>query len=478
MPSRRSRPPPTMSASIDTPAITTLGRYEILGRIAAGGMATVYLGRLGAAGGFTREFAIKVIHPHLSDNEDFRDRFLEEARLASRVRHPNAVRTIDACEAAGYRFLVLELIDGVNLRQLMLLRNRPLSPLQAASVVAQVARGLHAVHTATDEHGRPLGMVHRDISPHNVMIDREGRAIVIDLGLAKAEERELTHVGTMCGKLPYMSPEQARMESLDAASDIFSLGTLLFELCTGELPFGEDHNLATLTALQTCDKQAIARSLARHSTPEWLVEVILVCLQPKPEDRFPSARAVTDALTDELHRQGFDEARIRSNLANLVAGSMNEIGTTEGLDRAVVLPPRITGLDDRPRRPLYHLPLRWGIAGALAVGLAAFAIGQWTRTYGLLERGPASPAGTLASDHAPQSQTSNRVVPATRPRSSTVSTIPSALRSTVDEPAGETEAADTERAPTKESHLRSRRRLRPAPASRPTRLKRNPYGEP
>lgn len=469
---------------IDTPAITTLGRYEILGRIAAGGMATVYLGRLGAAGGFTREFAIKVVHPHLSDNEDFCGRFLEEARLASRVRHPNAVRTIDAGEASGYRFLVLELIDGVNLRQLMLLRNRPLSPVQAASVVAQVARGLQAVHSATDEHGRPLGMVHRDMSPHNVMIDREGRAIVIDLGLAKAEERELTQVGTMCGKLPYMSPEQARMESLDASSDIFSLGTLLFELCTGELPFGEDHNLATLTALQNCDGQAVARALARHDVPAWLVEVILVCLQPRPQDRFPSARAVAEALSDELHRQGFDEARIRSNLATLVAGSMQEIGTTEALDTSVVLPPRIGPLDDRTTRILNHYPLRWGVAGVLIVGLLAFGFGQWTGPRGLLERKfDPHGGGTLASDQAPAAETTSSLVPAPTPRPK-ASPAPS-LPMSVSHPALDESAADTDTPPPASTssskpstRARKSRGRTPPPQPRPSRLKSNPYVEP
>lgn len=468
-----------MQASSNTPAITTLGRYEILGRIAAGGMATVYLGRLAGAGGFAREFAIKVIHPHLSDHEDFQARFLEEARLAARVRHPNAVRTIDACEAGGYRFLVLELIDGVNLRQFMLLRNRPLSPVQAASVVAQLARGLHALHAASDEHGQPLHMVHRDISPHNVMIDREGRAILIDLGLAKAEARELTQVGTLCGKLPYMSPEQARMESLDAASDIFSLGTLLYELVTGELPFGEEHNLATLAALQTCDAQAIAKGLARHDVPSWLVEVILVCLKPTPAERFPSARAVTDTLTDELHRQGVDEARIRSNLATLVAGSMHEIGTTEALDRTFALPPRIVPIDPRGPRLFDHLPWRWGLAGAAVVALLAFGFGKWTRPSNL-ERIWAPPSSTLASDQAHPTGSPGAVLltPKLNKPKAVLADPPSTPPLPSNEPTADTDApepATTSSAP--KSSQRSRKRVRP-PQPPKSRLKPNPYAEP
>lgn len=470
-----------MQASSNTAATTTLGRYEILGRIAAGGMATVYLGRLAGAGGFSREFAIKVIHPHLSDHEDFQARFLEEARLAARVRHPNAVRTIDASEAGGYRFLVLELIDGVNLRQFMLLRNRPLSAVQAASVVAQLARGLHALHTASDERGQPLHMVHRDISPHNVMIDREGRAILIDLGLAKAEARELTQVGTLCGKLPYMSPEQARMETLDAASDIFSLGTLLYELVTGELPFGEDHNLATLAALQTCDAQAIAKGLARHDVPAWLVEVILVCLKPTPADRFPSARAVTDTLTDELHRQGVDEARIRSNLATLVAGSMHEIGTTEALDTTFALPPRIVPIAGRG--VFEHWPWRWGIAGSVVVALVAFGFGQWTRPSNL-ERIWAPPSSTLASDQASPPGSPGHVLllapKLSRPRAVLAAPTSPTAPST-DEPPAEVQAVDTDAPPAaatsgQKNTSRSRKRARPAQPK--SRLKPNPYAEP
>jgi len=473
-----------MHEPLPTPAITTLGRYEILGRIAAGGMATVYLGRLGGAGGFAREFAIKVIHPHLSDNEDFRARFLEEARLASRVRHPNAVRTIDACEAAGYRFLVLELIDGVNLRQLMLRRNRPLSPLQAAATVAQVARGLHALHSARDERGRPLAMVHRDISPHNVMIDREGRAIVIDLGLAKAEERDFTQVGTLCGKLPYMSPEQARMAPLGPGSDIFSLGTVLFELCTGTLPFGEEHDLATLTALQKCDTAAVARQLARFDIPEWLVEVILVCLQPQPDARFASAEAVCEALMEELHRQGYDETRIRSSLASLVADAMPEIGTTEALDTSSGLPQLLGIPTGRYSRATPVMPLRWGIAGVIAVGLLAFGVGQWSTTRGTLERTWNTNAGHLASDQAPRKEPPSAAVIPASPKHRSDGSAPATAALTVDvsdlteellEIAG---SESGEGQDTHEAKSPGRHRKRPRSAPRISRLKPNPYANP
>jgi eukaryotic-like serine/threonine-protein kinase len=176
----------------------TLGRYAISGRIASGGMATVYRARLEGQGGFAREFALKVIHPHLASAEGFKDRFLDEARVASRVNHPNVVATVDSDQDRGYHYLVLELVDGVTVRQLQVhdLHRSPtsegarLSPAEAARIIADVARGLHAVHTVVDERGESLDVVHRDLSPHNLMLDVTGRAVLIDLGLVKAPRAE------------------------------------------------------------------------------------------------------------------------------------------------------------------------------------------------------------------------------------------------------------------------------------------------
>ena len=139
-------------------------------------MATVYRASLQAKGGFAREFALKVIHPHLVDTPGFLDRFRDEARVASRVRHPNVVATVDVDEDRGYHVLVLELIDGVTMRQLANSRNHPLPGPEAARVVADAARGLQAVHSSADEHGVALEVVHRDLSPQNLMLDTYARA--------------------------------------------------------------------------------------------------------------------------------------------------------------------------------------------------------------------------------------------------------------------------------------------------------------
>jgi hypothetical protein len=352
--------------------ISRIGRYEILGTLARGGMATVYLARLAAAGGFSREFALKVIHPHLAAEKGFRERLLEEARLASRVHHPNAVTTIDAGEDQGYAYLVLELIDGVNLRQLMLHRSRPFSAEIAAAIVAAVSRGLHALHTATSEDGKPLGMVHRDLSPHNVMLDRDGRAILIDLGLAKAEGREdLTQVGVLAGKIPYMSPEQARIETLDARSDVFAMGIVLYQLATGEMPFGDSASLPTLERLQRCELDRVHEGLEKYEVPKWLAEVVLSCLKAEPAQRIQTADELADVLEQELQHAGNDETTIRRTLASLVedASAQLQPAPHEDVPLAPIVPATFT-----PRSQRFAFATRWALVGGVAATIGAF----WT----------------------------------------------------------------------------------------------------
>ncbi|TPV93108.1 MAG: serine/threonine protein kinase [Myxococcales bacterium FL481] len=296
-----------------------LDRYVLTGRIACGGMATVYRARIQSAG-VTREFAIKVLHPHLADAANVRLRFVDEARIASRIEHPNVVSTVDVGSCRGYHYLVLELIHGVTLRQLQV--HRPHCPRlvssDAARIVADAARGLHAVHTARDEEGHPLRVVHRDVSPHNLMLDTRGRTVLIDLGLSKSEGQTChTETGILCGKLPYMSPEQSLLQPLDARSDIFSLGSVLFELCTGAPPFGEAHAAETLDALRTCDSARLRSELEACGVADWVVDVTLRCLARDPDDRFASALDVAEALERPIGEESLEHLDLRHRLAAL-----------------------------------------------------------------------------------------------------------------------------------------------------------------
>ncbi|PRP91556.1 Tyrosine-protein kinase MasK [Enhygromyxa salina] len=364
----------------------TLGRYVITGRIASGGMATVYRARLDGAGGFAREFAIKVIHAHLAAAEGFKERFLDEARVASRVSHPHVVATVDSDQDRGYHYLVLELVDGVTLRQLQVndlhrsatAEGARLSPSEAARIVCDAARGLHAVHSMVDEEGVSLDVVHRDLSPHNLMLDVTGRTVLIDLGLAKARgQLGHTQTGVLCGKLPYMSPEQSQVAPLDARSDVFSLGSVLFELTVGAPPFGDDHTPGTLDKLRKSDPDRLARILVEADAPSWLTQVILGCLRRKPEDRYPTAKALADALDAGMRRAGVVQSAARKALARRATAVRDQLGPLHPADP---LPPLIapdpTGPHSalpRPRVPAWVSGLGMAAAGALVVLLALFA---------------------------------------------------------------------------------------------------------
>jgi serine/threonine protein kinase len=365
-----------------------LGRYVITGRIASGGMATVYRARLDGEGGFAREFAVKVIHPHLAAADGFKERFLDEARVASRANHPNVCATIDSDQDRGYHYLVIELVDGVTLRQLQVhdlhrsttSEGAHLSAAEAARVACDAARGLYAVHSVTDEDGQSLDVVHRDLSPHNLMLDVTGRTVLIDLGLAKARgQLGHTQTGVLCGKLPYMSPEQSRVEPLDARSDVFSLGSVLFELAVGKPPFGDDHTPGTLDKLRKCDPDRLARLLVEADVPSWLTQVVLGCLRRDPGDRFPTAAAVADALDEAMRRAGVNETETRASLARRATSVRGQLGPVHP---AEPLPPLIapdpTGshrtLARRlpPWLPDWAAGLGMALAGALVVLVGLF----------------------------------------------------------------------------------------------------------
>lgn len=387
-----------------------LGRYAITGKIATGGMATVYRGRLEGQGGFAREFAIKVVHPHLAAAEGFRERFYDEARVASRVSHPNVVATIDSDSDRGYHFLVLELIDGITLRQLQVTGQERTTAMgegpyrleagEAARVVCDAARGLHAVHTVVDESGEALEVVHRDLSPHNLMLDTTGRTVLIDLGLAKARgQLGHTQTGVLCGKLPYMSPEQSRIEPLDARSDVFSLGSVLFELATGVPPFGDDHTPNTLENLRRCDPVRLNEQLVDVRIPDWLNQIILTCLRADPDERYPSAEALALALDEGMRRAGVNQASARSKLARRTREIRALIGPTI---EAAPLPPLI-GAD--PTGP--HAALSGGWLRPWMRGLALVAAGAMVVLVGLALRDRLAPSAatpdqgftpTLSSD--------------------------------------------------------------------------------
>jgi eukaryotic-like serine/threonine-protein kinase len=264
-------------------------------------MATVHLGRLLGPAGFARTVAIKRLHPHLLADPSFTDMFVDEARLAARIRHPNVVPTLDVYKADGELLLVMEYVDGDALSQLFRQAKGKIPVSIAVAVVSEMLHGLHAAHEATSETGAPLGIVHRDVSPQNVLVGADGVARLVDFGVARAAGRlGTTSDGDIKGKLAYMAPEQIRREPMTRRADIFAAGIVLWELLTGERLFAADNEAATLEKILV-GWVAPPSSIVRDLPPE-LDAIVLRALDPQPSMRFASAREMAVALEDAYPR--------------------------------------------------------------------------------------------------------------------------------------------------------------------------------
>lgn len=280
-----------------------LGRYELLRLIGEGGMAQVWAARMEGSRGFQKVVALKTLIPALALDPQFQRMFLDEAHLASKIHHRNVVEIYDLGDASGVLFLVMEWIDGQSMQRLLRpgLRPQPIAPAIAARIVADAAHGLHAAHELRDERGTPLGIVHRDVCPQNILIDRDGTAKVADFGIVKAIERlgDTTQTGEIKGKGEYMSPEQAQGHAVDRRSDIFSLGVVLFEAVTGKLPF---QVLVDLVLPQSGALEPPRPSLIVPDCPPELEQIILKALARDPRQRFQTADEMGSALEDFLAR--------------------------------------------------------------------------------------------------------------------------------------------------------------------------------
>ncbi|CAN96661.1 Protein kinase [Sorangium cellulosum So ce56] len=274
------------------------GRYESLRAIASGGMATVYLGRALGAGGFERLVALKMMHPHIAAEPEFVAMFLDEARLAARVRHPNVVATFDLVEDP--LFLVMEYIEGPSLHSLLRTCARAKRPVPLGIVLRiflDVLAGLHAAHELTGSEGEPLNLVHRDVSPQNVLVGVDGIARITDFGVARAETRLMSTRGNaLKGKLAYMAPEQIRAANVDRRSDVYSAGVVLWEMLTEERLFKADNDGALLA--QILQGAPTGPRGVVPSVPAALDQICLRALRTDPDERFPTAAAFAEALED------------------------------------------------------------------------------------------------------------------------------------------------------------------------------------
>lgn len=357
-----------------------IGRYAIFDEIASGGQASVHVGRLTGAMGFSKTVAIKLIRAEQGASKAALDMLADEARLASRVQHPNVVPVLDVVSAAGELMLVLEYVQGESLARLIRAAGElgELVPVRVATaIVAGALRGVHAAHQARDEQGRPLELVHRDLSPQNIMVDLNGVARVLDFGVAKARNRvqEQTRDGALKGKIAYMAPEQFRGQA-HVGSDVWAMGVVLWEaLAGGRLFTAEDE--ASLIGRVMVEPIDGPRG-RRPEVPAPLEAVVLKALAREPSARFASADEMAAALEacepaspGELaawvKRVAASSLQRSAQLLQEVESSGLALGdarSTSGRDGAPTLP------TPKPRRR------RWALAAVAGAGVFASA-GAW-----------------------------------------------------------------------------------------------------
>ncbi|NUP11706.1 MAG: serine/threonine protein kinase [Polyangiaceae bacterium] len=472
--------------------MNAVSRYDLLVKLASGGMGTVYVARVRGPMGFSRLVAIKRAHPYLADDPTFSKMLMDEAKLASRIGHPHIVSVLDVervregsgLEERNELRLVMDYIEGATLGDLIARAQDRAAPIPAGVAVRialDAAAGLHAAHEQTDEGGEPLGIVHRDVSPHNILVGVDGMARVSDFGIAKATTSPTaTTSGSLKGKLSYMAPEYVANNALDQRSDVFALGVVAWEVLAGRRLFRGDSDVITLQLVANATVEPL--SSVRPEVGNALDAVLATALAKDPADRYPSARAFANALESEarsaglvatheevaafvrtLTKEALDERRalIRDRLRELeaaapAAASANESVTTRASFDAAHLPfenptakvpvaPSLTPFQDSTLdgtnttgKSRATRGGRTGLIAAAVVGVAAI-VGVVIILAGRSDPAATAAAARPSSEGAPSSAAKNaapvEVAPATAASQPPATTSASAAASTSNTPA-------------------------------------------
>jgi serine/threonine-protein kinase len=361
-----------------------LGRYRVGARLAAGGAGAVYLARLEGPHEFERLVAIKCIHEHLLDEPEFVTMFLDEAKLAARLNHPNIIHVYELGREKNILFMAMEYLHGISLSQL---RRRATTRRTAfdhdviAWVLARAAEGLHHAHELCDETGRALGLIHRDVSPQNVFVTYDGQVKVVDFGIARAEGRitKTTSLGKIKGKFAYMAPEQAIGHDIDQRADQFSLGVTLYESITGERLFVGRDELETLRNVVAAHVPNVSDK--RADFPPALDAIMRRMLLPTPEARYRNLGEVMQELDSFIASSGRRDQRQRLSAMALDLAADDKERKEEAiadLRRHVLLPPGQSVEDETSNTaggvPL-SLPKRRGLRTGVIALLAVLLVG-------------------------------------------------------------------------------------------------------
>ncbi|MEO7731446.1 MAG: serine/threonine-protein kinase, partial [Kofleriaceae bacterium] len=367
-----------------------VGEYEIVKRLRVGGMATLYLARRHGAAGFSRLVALKVIHPHLVEQSQFIDMFVDEARICSQISHPNVVHVEEFGEIDGIHYLVMEYLDGCSISELLQQfrrEDRKLDPELAARVVMQIAGGLHAAHQTLDTDGHPLELVHRDISPSNILLSADGNPKLIDFGIAKARNRLAeTEAGVaLKGKFKYIAPEQAMRSTVDRRGDIFSLGVVFWEMLVGQPLFTDDTHVALFNRLHQTN--VAAPSTVNPDSLVVLDAIVLSMLRHDPAERPQTAaevqRRIAFALPGAANREASELGAIALDVRDKRAARRSARGEKDSDSNVSFSPtPR-----SRPETAAYRVEIQTSptvsingtTGGAGAVGTLPPAPSSWRR---------------------------------------------------------------------------------------------------
>jgi eukaryotic-like serine/threonine-protein kinase len=316
---------PKVQTNPDRPKVSTrFGKYTLVDRIAVGGMAEIFLARQAGLEGFEKTIVIKRIRPHLSKQASFVKMFLNEAKLAAQLNHPNIVQIYDLGKIGESYFIAMEYIFGRDMRRIIPKADSlgiPFPMVYALKIASSVCEGLYYAHQKVDLYGNPLNIVHRDVTPENIFVSFDGTVKVLDFGIAKAANQiEQTRAGEIKGKLSYMSPEQCMGKLLDCRSDIFSLGVVLYEWLTGFKLFTGDSEVAILKSIT--EGKIYAPSYFKADIPEAVEAILMKALEKDRDQRYQTAWEMQYDLDQFLSQYEFTPSNI--HLSNFLKQLFND----------------------------------------------------------------------------------------------------------------------------------------------------------